>query len=173
LIVLAAFRVRGYQIVSVEKKEEMMLKQDVVHELNLDFKGKMLFYDIWTMTLLHQTPLKQVNLNSNNVHTCYGEYWSNFLLVTHKKYLEDLCGKTDFISFYKCLYGRRDKVIFVFSKIYRKELIEKYAWEEYGEKIIFREIKPDSKLKNIHYSFVPAYNEFGYYVFDESFEDAN
>ncbi len=173
LILLTVWRTVGYLKISAEKKDEVALKREVLKELNEDFTGKILFYDIWAMTLLHQTPLETIQLNPQNIHTCYGEYWSNMFLEEHKKYLKQLCGKTDFISFYRCLYEKRDQVVFVYSKIYRKELIEKYAMEVYNQKIKFKQIKSDSKLKNIHYSFLWGRNDFGYYVFDKSFEDAD
>lgn len=173
-IVLAASatgRTLNYLVVANQKNDELKLKKSIIDELNVNFNNKLIFFDVWTMSVLHQSPLDKIKLNPSNTYTAYGDYFSNFQ-PAHVQYLKDMCGKTDFISFYKCLYERRSNVVFVFSKQYRKELIEKYAKDVYGQKIAFKEINANSKLSRLHYSFLWVRQDFKYYTLDKSFEDA-
>lgn len=145
-----------------EKKIELKGKQLFIDELNNNFKNKILFFDLWSMTLVHQSLLENINLSPNNIYTCHREYWS-FFFPQHTAQLEKICKNIDFISFYKCAFEKNEEIIFVFNKQLRIDLIEEFALKNHHIKLKFEELLPNNKLKDIRYSFLPYQYEFGYY----------
>lgn len=169
LLICLFIRITGYLQIKSDKRKELQQKAILMDEINNDFDDKMIFYDMWTMALMHQTPLHMNKLKNNNMHLAYGEHWSNFF-DHHVVFLNDLCGSMDFSSFYHCLYERRQDVVFLYVRE-RKELIELYSRVIYGENLNLKKIKTDSELYNLEYSFIWMKLDFGYYTFDDSFED--
>ncbi len=170
LMTLVFFKLQTTYAIAKEKENELEQKANIIKEINTNFKNKILFFDIWTMTLLHQRAFENIYLNKNNTYLAYGEYWSN-MIDSHKKTLEAICPNTDFINFYQCLYKKRKEVVFVYNTETRAQLIEKLSSEVYNMPIRFKKYMPNSELSKLHYSFLPFEYHFEYYVFDDSFED--
>lgn len=158
----------NYYKISLEKKKETELKRNFINELNQSFENKIIFYDIWTMSLIHLSPFEVAKLNSSNMHTNHKENWSGFI-SDHVHSLEKMCGNTDFVNFYNCLFLKKEDVVFVFTKDTRIGFIEEYALKVHNINMEFSEILDNSELKKINYTFLPHKYEFGYFTL-KSFE---
>lgn len=162
LMPLSIFQAWAYKQTANDKKKETQAKAAFIDELNSSFKSKIFFFDIYTISLLHLSPFEKIKLNPINKYTSFKENWSVFF-PGQMKALENMCGATDFVNFYSCLYEKGDSVIFAHTKDARIGLIEEYAKSVYGIEMEFTEIFTDSKLNMVHYSFIPYKLDFGYY----------
>lgn len=162
LVTFTFYQLAAYYSIAEDRKKEEVLKVQFIQEINTTFKGKILLFDIWTMSLLHQSPFQNISLRTDNVYTNHKEYWSGFL-PSHVEHLVQLCGDTDFPAFYSCLFEKGEEVVFVFTKGNRIGLIEEYAWKTHNIEVEFSEIMTGSQLGNIHYSFLPYRLDFGYF----------
>jgi hypothetical protein len=164
LILLAGFsiwRMKSMRKIAVEKKQELNLKRNFIAEVNTQFSDKLIFYDLWSMTLLHDSPFKNVEMNPQNTHTVFGEYWCNSY-QSHRDYLKSICGSVEFEPFFECLFEKKEEVVFILSK-HRKDLLESYLSILYNLNYKFELIHPDSEVSKIKYSFLWAKLDFNYY----------
>ncbi len=162
-ISLSFFRAYGYYLASEDKKEESLSKSRFIEELNSQFNGKTFMFDILTISLLHESPFKKLQLNPANTYSSYKENWSVFF-PEQMKYLKTMCGSTEFVPFYNCIYEKGDDVIFVYTKETRIGLIEEYALKVHDIEMEFTEIHINSNLKQVKYTFIPYKFDFGYYI---------
>jgi hypothetical protein len=171
ILLLIAFpsRLKEYYVTSLDLKEEINKKESFRTELNAKFSNKIILFDFLTTSLYSPTFFKTHAFNEgNNTFLLYGEVFSNFL-ESHKAYLSEICGSYEIVPFFKCLYEKREEVVFALTD-HRVYMYEMYFKDVYGIPIKFKklELKPNH-LNAIHYSY--SYNKLNmdYYVFDDSF----
>lgn len=162
LLVIIGIRGIAYHNISKEKAIELDQKARIVKEINNKFFGEILFFDIWSMTLIHSTPFQNIDLNPNNQYLTYGEYFSNSY-DAHKAYLTKLFGSDRFIDV--CEYGQRhpEEVIFLFGE-YRATMLEDYLRILYGKPYHFKSNYPDTELSKIRHSFSWFPVQYNYYT---------
>ncbi|MCB9231937.1 MAG: hypothetical protein H6581_09755 [Bacteroidia bacterium] len=166
LTVLASWRLVDLHQLADEYKQENETKRLAIQELKKAFPGKILLYDILTMSALHGKPLAcHQPIAPQNKNLAFGEYWSQ-IMHSFLESQKQICPQNDWPEFFSCLYENRENVVFVHSK-YRIDLLEEYFEVLYGVPYKFQKILPDSRLSQIRYSFFQEPMDFDYYQFRE------
>lgn len=168
LVLITVFcfvRVQQNYRTASDKKQECLKKEAFVEELNAQFSDKLILFDIWTLSLLHASPLKNIQLNPRNTYLTYFESWSNFL-DCQQAYWKQKCGKASFQRVYSCLYAQKEDVVFVHTLNLRIGLIEEYGRKVHQTHLTFKETHLGTALSELHYSFLPYHYDFGYYQID-------
>ena len=148
-----------------ELEKECELKREFIDEINLSMKGKVAFFDTWSMACVHLKPFRVWSLNPANQYSCYGETWSNFL-PPHMKYLSEFCSNPeDMGAYFDCLSERKDVVFLITS--YRAEFLEKYLSQVCHLNVRFRKISSGTSFEKLKYTFMPFQYEFGLYQIEK------
>jgi hypothetical protein len=163
LVVISIFKLQSLSKLSEKKQNELVLQSNFVKELNHVFNNKLIFFDIWTMSLFSNDPLLVTPRNTSNKYLTHKECWSGFI-DNHVKYIDNLCGGSDFVSFYSCMYNKKNQVVFVYTKDARIGLIEEYAKRIHNYNLEFSEIFANSELSKIKYAYLPNKLDFGYFI---------
>jgi len=145
---------------------ELALKRDVLNEINTNFKNKTILYDYHSIYLLHDTPFKQIVLNSDNNHTVAAHYWLAFF-TTLQEYYKESCGSDRIDKIMKCYFENKDHVLMV-STDYNMQFLEEYLDILYNTNL---NIVPStsnnlSALGSIKHSFMWFPLNFNYYEFE-------
>lgn len=146
---LLIIKVSSYARITNQLHTEREAKSVIISELNTEFKETIFFFDLWSWSVLHQSPFESLSLNPTNEYMSYGENFTIFF-DEHLERLKLLCGQTDFLSVFNCL-AERDDVVFVLTD-FRKNHLEEFALLKYQEKICFERIRTQSKLSTLRYS---------------------
>lgn len=152
--------------ISKDRKKGELLNEKFISELNYDFHDKIIFFDVWTLSLLHTSLFKNIQLNKSNSYISHNEYWSNFI-PANVIALNKICSTNDFSTFYKCLSKNKEKYVFVFTKDLRIGFIEEYAKKVHHLDLRFKKIHDESVLNKIHYSIIPNRYDFSYYQIED------
>lgn len=166
LIILSFLRAYEYKSTLKFAKEEQLKKELFYSELYTKFDNKIIFLDLYTYSLFPHKGFINIKKPSSNVFLVYGEGFSNQHQF-HLDYLSSLCGTSEIVAFFKCMYDDKENVVFVFSKI-RVEMYELYFKDIYNIDFKLRKIDEESEnaLNQISYTFVGPKMYFDYYEFD-------
>lgn len=165
LFPLFLFQYDKYKKIIDDRKYEEDLKRNIITEINTKFQNKVLFFDIWTLSLLHTSLLENIELESSNRYVTHFESWSNFV-PGNVKALQEICSVTDFVSFYNCINTDKDKFVFVMTEKLRNGFIQEYAKNLHNYHIQFKKLENTPAINNIHHSLIPYRYDFGYYQVD-------
>ncbi|MCO5249546.1 MAG: hypothetical protein M9887_11445 [Chitinophagales bacterium] len=141
-------------------------KQRIMSELDDKFNNKFIFFDLASMGILYPGWVRNnIHNNKSNTFIVFGEMGSN-LYKSHLKYLESICGSSNVLPFFKCLYYNRDNVIFAFSDM-RIAMYELYFDKVYNWHIKFKQLEDSAnEINTIKYSYNSFPISLDYYVFE-------
>lgn len=172
MLFMTPWIVRGLITNKIHYENEKQQKRIYHEELLKISKDKVMLFDIFTMGL-QEPGLLHINKEpTNSIYIIYGETFSTFY-PKYKRHIETHFGSDDMVELFRNLYLNRDKVIFAFSD-FRVNMYEVYFKDVFGINVRFKLMSESpNALKDIHYSYAPQKINANYYVFDNSFDDAD
>ncbi len=158
LTIIVFFRLPAYKNIQETKKEEVLIKRNIMSELQTHFADKNVIFDLYSCTILHDFALNSVKVSEK--WFSYIEIW-NMSSKNYLSFLDDKVGCHDVPCFFESIASKSDDYMFYFLKD-RIDLIEEYLKTIYNIDIQFTEIENEN-INKLQFSFFWMPLELGLY----------
>ena len=160
---ISIVRTSSYLDNSRQREIDLQLKHSIQSELSDKFSNKIVLFDLFTVTILETSPLKEIQYPENWISII--ETWNRHF-DAHSKNLESKVGCIKWPCFLDTISTRSDEFVF-FHLEKRTELIEIYCSIIYEQEYKFTQLSGQNIVNDLRYSFHWLPFDFRYYYVEK------
>jgi hypothetical protein len=162
LLLLGAYRFEQCAAAHTILAADIEAKRAFIEELNRH-EGKIILFDMYTAYLLHLGPFENIYLSKKNEYNAGFHYIVRHFYST-QNYFGQLCGTNKTDEIIRCLYSKKDNVLFAYYT-YNIDFLARWSQGIYNQPVQFVPTEKGSHLGRTSNVYIWGKMQHNYFIF--------
>lgn len=162
MLILGAYRFQQCAAAHTILAADIEAKRAFIEELNRH-EGKIILFDMYTAYLLHLGPFENIYLSKKNKYNAGFHYIVRHFYST-QNYFGQLCGTNKTDEIIRCLYSKKDKVLFAYYT-YNIDFLARWSQGIYNQPVQFVPTEKSSHLGRTSNVYIWGNMQHNYFIF--------